>query len=162
MLLTGTVAWCWKCGANACIRARNLVRPCPGRPRGFLVHARQRLLLGLHPSSRMPLEASTVAEPGQSLPAGFSIAVQEAEASRTSAAELGTEGLTNAHRTLVTTPRLAALRERVLAKQAAAKPTSLHMLSPKRLRLRGKQPAPRAETVTAGSRAMQPASGRKP
>ena len=55
LLLTGTVAWCWACGANACVRAQNLTKPCPGRTLGFLAHARQRLLLGLHPSSRLPL-----------------------------------------------------------------------------------------------------------
>jgi len=49
LLLTGNVVWRWRCGANACVRAHNLTRQCPGRAAGFLVQARQRLLLGLHP-----------------------------------------------------------------------------------------------------------------
>ena len=86
MLLTDTVAWCWRCWASACARVRCLARPCLGRPRGFLVQARQRLLLGLHPSTRVPLGAITVPEPGRSMPGGFGNAVRRAEASATAAA----------------------------------------------------------------------------
>ena len=146
VLLTGTVAWCRRCGASACVQARNLTRPCPGQARGFLAHARQRLLLGLHPCSRVPLGACTVAEPGKSLPVGFSIAVQKAEASRTVAAVTDNRRMevpecVPARRSLVSTPRLAALRERVLAKQAGVHATALSMLPLKRRRLWRKQPS---------------------
>ena len=76
LLLTGSIVWCWRCGAYACARARHLARPCPGRLRAFAAHARRRLLLGLHPTTRAPLGVVTVAEPGCELPVGF-----EAEAS---------------------------------------------------------------------------------
>ena len=86
LLLTGPVVWCWRCGANACVRAQGLAKACPGVLRGFLAQAHQRLLLGLHPGSRRPLEAETVPEPGAALPRGFAAAVRRAEASRTTAA----------------------------------------------------------------------------
>ena len=146
LLLTGTVAWCWRCGAYACVQARYLTRPCPGRARGFLAQARQRLLLGLHPSSRLPLGDFTVAEPGQSLPAGFSVAVREAEASRTSAAAvkdcLKLVPVPNhepAQRSLFVTPRLAALRARVVAREASTRASAPRCLPSKRRRLHGKQ-----------------------
>ena len=146
LLLTGTVVWCWKCGAHACVRARHLAAPCLGRPRGFLLQARQRLLIGLHPSSRIPLNAGTVPIRGQMLPGGFTKAREEAEVSRTVAASPPRQRMFDsvpAKRSLATTPRLVALRERVLAKEAQAKQRCLRTaISPKRRRLHGKQPNP--------------------
>ena len=143
LLRTGNVTWCWKCGANACARAHHLARPCPGTCRGFLVQARQRLLLGLHPSSRVPLAAETVPESGQLMPAGFSQARRAAEASKTAAAchrpHVRHSGLSQ--RALIESPRLVALRARVVAKEAAAKGRLLATpVVQKRRRLRGKQP----------------------
>ena len=140
--LNGPVVRCFTCGALACTTACLLSQPCPGRTRGFWKQAWQRLLLGLHPSSRLPLGADAMPEPGSQLPAGFAAAIRGAEASRTSAAGMSAEVPPSAQHALVTTPRLTALRDRVLAKQAAARATSLHVLPPKRQRLRGKQPAP--------------------
>jgi len=132
-----------KCGANACARAHHLARPCPGTCRGFLVQARQRLLLGLHPSSRVPLAAETVPESGQLMPAGFSQARRAAEASKTAAAchrpHVRHSGLSQ--RALIESPRLVALPARVVAKEAAAKGRLLATpVVQKRRRLRGKQP----------------------
>ena len=145
LLLTGTIVWCWKCGANACVRARHLALPCRGRPRGFLLQARQRLMIGLHPSSRVPLNADTVPVLGQMLPVGFTRGVEEAEVSRTVAASPRRQRVPDslaAKRSLATTPRLVALRERVLAQEALAKQRCLRTaISPKR-RLHGKQPDP--------------------
>ena len=139
LLLTGTVVWCWNCGANACVRARRLATPCRGRTRGFLVQTRQRLLLGLHPNSRLPLGAPTVPEPGRTLPVGFTMAVQAAEVSRTSTARCGTFSPCSARRRLSKelSPRLEALRSRVLAKEGMAKTPARPL---KRRRLRAKQP----------------------
>ena len=85
LLLTGSVVWCFKCGASACVRARLLAQPCRGRLLG-LAQAHQRLLLCLHPTTRAPLGQATVPEPGCQLPAGFASAVRHAEASATTAA----------------------------------------------------------------------------
>ena len=68
------------------MRACNLAKPCVGRPLGFLVQARQRLLLGLHPSSRVPLDHGTVPEPGARLPPGYDDAVCLARRPATTAA----------------------------------------------------------------------------
>ena len=139
LLLTGTVTWCLTCGASACVRARYLAQPCRGRARGFLVQARQRLLLGLHPSSRVPLGAGTIPEPGQSLPAGFATAVRKAELSGATAKYLGAGlGRAAARFSLAESPRLAALRNRVRTKEAAAEKRALPL---KRRRLWGKQPS---------------------
>ena len=86
LLLTGTVVWCFRCGANACVQARGLAKPCRGRLLGFQAQAFQRLLLGLHPATREPLAPGTVPEPGASLPPGYAGAVRYAQLSATSAA----------------------------------------------------------------------------
>ena len=86
LLLTGSVVWCFRCGATACVRARLLTQPCRGRLLGGLAQAHQRLLLGLHPATRAPLCQLTVPEPGCQLPTGFAAAVRRAEASATAAA----------------------------------------------------------------------------
>ena len=144
MLLTGNVVWCWRCGANACVQARSLAQPCAGRPRGFLAQARQRLLLGLHPSSRKPLGDETVPEPGSSLPEGFQLAVLQAGKSKTTAVSWeGSESCFKLPVQLFTTPRLEALRGRVAAKEAAAREHLREGLLPqkRRRRLHGKQSA---------------------
>ena len=124
LLMTGTLVWCFRCGASACVRAHNLLKPCPRKTRGFLIQSRQRLLLGLHPASRIPLSAATVAEPGSALPAGFAAAQLAAAASGTRPASaprqeqghrLGGGGSAASEH-----PRLAALRARVRARAAAA------------------------------------------
>ena len=84
LLLTGSVVWCFRCGASACMRARLLAQPCRGRLQA-LAQAHQRLLLGLHPTTRAPFCQPTVPEPGSQLPAGFAAAVRRAEASATTA-----------------------------------------------------------------------------
>ena len=86
LLLTGTVVWCFRCGASACVRAQNLLKPCPRKPRGYLVQSRQRLLLGLHPEHRTPLGHEPTPEPGQPGPPGFENAVALARASSTTVA----------------------------------------------------------------------------
>ena len=148
LLLTGTVAWCWKCGASACVQARRLALPCVGRLRGSLVQARQRLLLGLHPSSRVRLNAVTVPEVGQVLPLGFAKAVEEAEISGTRAASPShchAPASETVRGSLMVTARLVSLRARIQAKEALAQRRCLRAaISPKRTRLRGKQPDPRA------------------
>ena len=150
LLLTGTVTWCWRCGAYACVKACNLVKPCTGRIRGFAATARQRLLLGLHPSSRVPLGADTVPEPGWSLPDGFSRAVELAQTSATSAHEVpyrGAIGVVSQGAAVLKTPRMVALRARVQAREALAKqtlggaPAEAGIPVAKRWRLWGKQPA---------------------
>ena len=85
LLLTGSIVWCFRCGASACTRAHLLLRPCRGRLLS-LAQAHQRLLLGLHPTTRVPLGHATVPEPGRQLPANFAAAVRHAEASATTAA----------------------------------------------------------------------------
>ena len=60
LLLTGVVTWCWRCGANSCVRTRHLSKPCPGWPSGTLAQAKRRLLLGLHPKTRLPLRADAM------------------------------------------------------------------------------------------------------
>ena len=91
-----------------------------------------------------------MAEPGQALPAGFGQAVKEAEASRTVASghhELARHGA-SPQRLPIETPRLAALRARVAAKEAAAKGRLLaRPAAPKRRRLRKKQADPELQTV---------------
>ena len=144
LLLTGTLAWCWRCGAYACVHARNLAKPCPGRPCTFLAQARQRLLLGLHPGTRVPLCAVTVPEPGRSMPLGFGAAVQRAMASATTAAttrRAPVAGCALLRPMPIGTPRLAQLRARVRAREAAAVEAAV-LASPraKRRRLWGKQP----------------------
>ena len=123
LLLTGTLVWCWRCGAYACARARNLAKPCPGRPSAFSAQARQRLLLGLHPATRAPLCDATVPEPGRPMPSGFDAAVRQAMASATAAAAArrapaAVSALTRP--ALADTPRLAQLRARVRAREAAS------------------------------------------
>ena len=88
LLLTGSVVWCFRCGASACVRARLLTQPCRGRLQG-LAQAHQRLLLGLHPTTRVPIRQPTVPEPGSQLPQGFAAAVRRAEASATSPTTMG-------------------------------------------------------------------------
>ena len=110
LLLTGTVVWCFQCGASASVRASNLLKPCPRRARGYLVQNRQRLLLGLHPGSRLPLGGPTWPEPGRDFPAGFR-AAQEATAC---------SGTRPASRPALDNPRLAAVRARVRARTAEA------------------------------------------
>ena len=147
LLMTGPVVWCWKCGAYACARAHLLSQPCPGIARGFRRQAWQRLLLGLHPSSRVPLGADAVPEPGRSMPTGFASAVRGAEASGARAAECSRQRGTDSEtrRDLVVTPRLLALRSRIAAKEAAARRSSLASVQPqKRRRLRGKQAVARS------------------
>jgi hypothetical protein len=146
MLLTATVAWCWRCGANACARVRSLAQPCPGRPRGFLAQARQRLLLGLHPNTRVPLGAVTVPEPGRSMPSGFGDAVRGAEASATAAARTQRSPVPGAAASCaapLVSHRIEAVRARVRAREAAAA-IAMARSAPaaKRRRLRGKQPPP--------------------
>jgi len=149
LLLTGTITWCWKCGAYACVKACNLVKPCTGRIRGFAATARQRLLLGLHPSSRVPLGADTVPEPGWSLPDGFTRAVELAETSATSPHEvpyLGATGDVSRGAAVLKTARMVALRARVVAREALAKrtlgatPADAGIPVAMRRRLWGKQP----------------------
>ena len=111
LLLTGTVVWCFHCGASASVRAHNLRKPCPRRTHGYLVQSRQRLLLGLHPDTRVPLRGLTVPEPGRSLPLGFAAAQEAAACSGTRPAS---SPLAAEH------PRLAAVRARVRARAAAA------------------------------------------
>ena len=147
LLVTGTVVWCWKCGANACVRARRLAAPCPGRPRGFLVQARQRLLLGLHPSSRIPLNAVAIPADGHAMPAASEREVSEARASRTTACLCRRDGPSAwpASTELIVTARLQRLRERIREREALAKRRRLKpAVSPKRVRLRGKQADPQA------------------
>ena len=84
ILLTGSVVWCFRCGASACVQARLLTQPCRGRLLG-LAQAHQRLLLGLHPCSRVPLGQATVPEPGMQLPRGYAAAVRRAGSSATAA-----------------------------------------------------------------------------
>ena len=110
LLLTGTVVWCFQCGASASVRASNLLKPCPRRTRGYLVQNRQRLLLGLHPDTRVPLRAPTVPEPGRALPAGFTAAQEAAVCS----------GTRPASRPGGDNPRLQAVRRRVREREAAA------------------------------------------
>ena len=147
LLLTGNVVWCWRCGANACVRARGLVRQCPGRADGFRAQARQRLLLGLHPASRVPLDADTVPEPGWAMPAGFEGAVRLAEKSATSAAaprRAPARGPVAVRGACFTTPRIEAVRARVRAREAAVGAAAGAEPGPraKRRRLAGKQPPP--------------------
>ena len=83
-------------------------------------------------------------EAGASHPqSGFTREVEEAELSRTVAASPRRQRVPDclaAKRSLATTPRLVALRERVLAKEALAKQRCLRTaISPKRRRLHGKQ-----------------------
>lgn len=78
--------WCFLCGASANVMARHLARPCCGRARGFLRYARRRLLLGLHPRTRVPLGGITVPEVGAVLPEGYDAALRQALASSTVAA----------------------------------------------------------------------------
>ena len=119
-----------------------------------MVQARLRLLLGLHPHSRVPLGADTVPEPGQPMPTGFDAAVRAAEASGVTAATVGPAGCD-----LIVTPRLVALQRRVRAKAAASRRRlAACVLPPKRRRLRGKQPDP-AGHGTPGS-TLQAASAR--
>ena len=124
LLLTGTVVWCFCCGANACVRAQNLLQPCPRQARGHFVQSRQRLLLGLHPDTRMPLHATTVAEPGSTLPAGFAAAQRAAAASGTRPAPTPPrrQGRRAEGRAEATWehPRMAALLARVRVREAAA------------------------------------------
>jgi hypothetical protein len=86
LLLTGLLVWCFRCGANTCTRAVNLAKPCPRRVTAFLAQARQRLLLGLHPSTRVPLVGATAPEPGAAWPPGYTAALAAAQASCTRAA----------------------------------------------------------------------------
>ena len=144
MLLTDTVAWCWWCGASACARVRSLARPCLGRPRGFLVQARQRLLLGPHPSTRVPLGAVTVPEPGRSMPGGFGNAVRRVEASATTAASsrrVPGPGMAASCAPPLMNHRIGAVRARVRAREAAAA-IAMAGVAPaaKKRRLWGKQP----------------------
>ena len=88
LLLSDTITWCFRCGAYACAQARLLQQPCPGNVRAsqWRRHARQRLLLGLHPDKRTPLARDAVPEPGAELPEGFASAVRAAERSQTTVA----------------------------------------------------------------------------
>ena len=159
VLPTGTVAWCWRCGAYSCARARNLAKPCPGHTRGFLVYARRRLLLGLHPATRVPLGAETVPEPGRQLPPGFAAEVCAAAISRVAAAAhtwrappcgvLPAPLAPPAPADNAGAPwsRLEAVRARVRVREAAAAAAATLPPAgpaPKRRRLHGKQPQPPA------------------
>ena len=84
LLLTGSIVWCFRCGASVCERVRLLALPCRGRLEG-LAQAHQRLLLGLHPTTRAPLGQATVPEPALPMPEGFASAVRRAESSATTA-----------------------------------------------------------------------------
>jgi len=86
LLLTGDIMWCFLCGASGNVMARHLARPCCGQAKGFLVYARRRLLLGLHPGTRAPLGSPTVPEVGVSLPKGYDAALRQAMSSSTVAA----------------------------------------------------------------------------
>jgi len=142
LLMTGPVVWCWKCGANACVRPRHLLQPCVGKVRGFLTQARRRLLLGLHPGTRVPLADATVAEPGHELPPGFVAAAAVARRAAISAAEPSLRlgwGSGRPGRVATTYPsatyggqRFQQLRERVRLKEAS--------VSPKRRRISVKRP----------------------
>jgi len=173
LLLTGDVVWCFSCGANACSRAIALAKPCAGRAEGFHVQARQRLLLGLHPASRVPLRGDTQAMPGSSLPRSFRAAVARARSTKVKPVWTtgGPGNLLNAvgrappptrsTRTLpgaaptCTTPVSepawrAAMRARIAERQAraqrAAAGCSDEVPPPKRRRLVGKQPDPGSAT----------------
>ena len=124
LLLTGTVVWCFRCGASACVRAHNLLRPCPRKTRGYLVQSRQRLLLGLHPDTRVPLRASTVPEPGCTLPVGFAAAQEAAVSSGTRPCSLLLRQVVGSAASRrpgadAEHPRIAALRARVRARAGA-------------------------------------------
>ena len=86
VLITGSVAWCFRCGAYASTRAVGLAHPCVIRTTTCAAQARMRLLLGLHPVTRIPLEGRTAPEFGTSLPRGYAAAVASARASGTRAA----------------------------------------------------------------------------
>ncbi len=85
LVLTNHMVWCWRCGACACVRARLLTQDCPGKAAGWMAQARQRMLLGLHPHTRVPLGGQAVPMPGEALPAQFFAAVRAAEGTATSA-----------------------------------------------------------------------------
>ena len=149
------------------MKACNLVKPCTGRIRGFAATARQRLLLGLHPSSRVPLGADTVPEPGWSLPDGFTRAVEMAETSATSPHEVPCRGATgdvSRGAAVLKTARMVALRARVVAREALAKralgatPADAGILVAMRRRLWGKQPpeAPCVAWTTSHETGLRP------
>ena len=145
LLLTGGMCWCWRCGAHASVRAHNLLKTCPGWAVGSRVFARQRLLLGLHPGTRVPIGVDTVPEPGMSLPPGFSSEVRAAALSATRAAHT-VRSMPRAEAVVVPaasfgTARLDALRARVREREAAAAADELGPGPlPKRVRLWGTQP----------------------
>ena len=85
LVMTDHIVWCWRCGASACVRARHLTQPCPGNATGWMAQARQRLLLGLHPHSRVPLGGAAVALPGEVVPRELVNAIRAAEMSATKA-----------------------------------------------------------------------------
>ena len=74
-LLTGTVVWCWRCGAYADRHAKLLAAPCRGVLRGMMRVSWKLLLENLHPLSRVAIGPGPFAEPGARLPAGFAGAV---------------------------------------------------------------------------------------
>ena len=148
LLLTGTIVWCWKCGANGCIRPVNLRQPCTGRLEKFQGQARQRLLMGLHPHTRVPLGVPTLPEPGTVLPHGFDHAAREAQRSATSVSSAPLDPGWGSAGRLVVNPRLRALQERVRARLVPTYSPSLPVLEAPSLsarrRLRGKQSPPPA------------------
>ena len=81
------------------------------------------MLLGLHPSSRAPLRSDALSLHGQGLPLGSAKAVEEAEKSRTKAASplrRHSVGFEPWPGILVVMARLAALHERIRAKEVRA------------------------------------------
>ena len=76
LVVTGHMVWCWVCGSCACVRVRNLAKPCEGHARAWMAQARQRLLLGLHPHTRVPLGDVARPMPGETLPFRFNDAVR--------------------------------------------------------------------------------------
>ena len=108
----------------------------------------------------------TLCQSSEDATPGFGRAVEEAELSGTTAAaprRNDAHGPQPARRALVVTPRLAALLERGLAKEAAAKGRCLlAAISPKRRRLRGKQMAPEVMRSAAAATAAVTVSARQP
>ena len=88
LLLSDSVTWCFRCGAYSSARVHLLQRPCPGSVAASWSRrtSRQRLLLGLHPVTRISLASGVVPEPGAVLPVGLAGAVRAAQRTKTRAA----------------------------------------------------------------------------
>ncbi len=130
--LSDDVVWCDRCGSYATSSAVGLAKPCPGPPQAPGTAARRRLLRnGLHPVScrpfdSQPLPESSARSPMRPSPCSPSPALWGAiPSTRTVACRSFGDlaGIDFEARSRVARDQLAKLRERVIARERAARET---------------------------------------